>query len=257
MVDRVSVGAEDLGKPNPTGPNDAALAAKAEGTATPAQADQRPAWLPEKFKSAEDMAAAYAELEKKQSGAKPAADPTKPIEKAPAADDAAAVVKAAGLDFDDLGRQVGETGDISKEAREALIAKGIPEETINAHIEGVKAITKNALNDAYAAAGGEEQFNAMREWATKDASETQLDTYNSLIQSGKTKAAMEYLKGAYEGANGTQASRRVEGTANGAPSNDVYTSRAQVTADMRDPRYKSDAAFRAQVEAKLGRSKVI
>lgn len=264
MVDRVQVGADDLGKPNPAGPNDAALAAKATAATTPQSGTpERPAWLPEKFTSPEALAQAYAELEKKQSAPAAKPDPTKPIEKEPATEGApdaataADAVKDAGLDFADLGRQVGETGDISKEARAALIAKGIPEATIDAHIEGVKAQAQVALTNAYAAAGGEEQFNTMREWAAKDASAAQLDTYNTLIQAGKVGPAMEFLKGAYEGANGKPAAKRVEGSANGVPSNDVYTSRAQVTADMKDPKYKTDAAFRAQVEAKVKRSSVL
>ena len=39
---------------------------KVEETQTPIESE-RPEWLPEKFESAEDMAQAYAELEKKQS----------------------------------------------------------------------------------------------------------------------------------------------------------------------------------------------
>lgn len=266
MVERVQVGADE-GKPQPTGPNDAALAAKATAAATPKSGTpERPAWLPEKFTSPEALAQAYAELEKKQSAPAAKPDPTKPIEKEPATEGApedataAATVEDAGLDFDDLGRQVSETGDISKEARAALIAKGIPEATIDAHIEGVKAQVQVALTNAYAAAGGEEQFNTMREWATKDASEAQLHTYNTLVQKGDQKsiaAAMQYLKGIHEEAVGKAAPRRLDGSANAAPSNDVYTSRAQVTADMKNPLYKTDPAFRAQVESKIKRSSVL
>lgn len=258
MVERVQVGADE-GKPQPTGPNDAALAAKAEGTATPTQADQRPAWLPEKFKSAEDMAAAYAELEKKQSQPAPKADPTKPIEKAPEAD-AAKAVADAGLDFEALGQQINETGDISKEARDALIAKGIPNEVIDQHVAGHKSQIDSAVKAAYDAAGGQEQFTAMSQWAATDATEAQLHTYNTLVQKGDQKsiaAAMQYLKGIHEEAVGKAAPRRLDGSANAAPSNDVYTSRAQVTADMKNPLYKTDPAFRAQVESKIKRSSVL
>lgn len=166
MADRVVVGAED-GKPNPTGPNDAALAAKAD-KATASQPDpQRPAWLPEKFASPEAMAEAYAELEKKQStAAKPAdQDPTKTIEKKEGEDDPEAAARAAaadaGLDFDALGREIAEKGDISKEAREKLVAKGIPSEVIDQHVAGAKAQIELGVKAAYDAAGGQEAFQAL------------------------------------------------------------------------------------------------
>lgn len=266
MVDRVVVGAED-GKPNPNGPNDAALAAKADKATAPQPDPQRPSWLPEKFTSPEALAEAYAALEKKQSAASEKKegeqDPTKVIEKKDegAADEEARKAAAdAGLDFDALGREIAEKGDISKEAREKLVAKGIPNEVIDQHVQGAKAQIALAVKSAYDAAGGQEAFTVMSQWAAQEASEEQLLTYNTLVQKGDAKsvaAAMQYLKGAYEAANGKPAAKRVEGTANGAPSNDVYTSRAQITADMKDPKYKSDPAFRAQVEAKVKRSSVL
>lgn len=260
MVDSVVVGAEDA-KPQPSGPNDAALAAKADKITTP-QSD-RPAWLPEKFTSPEAMAQAYAELEKKQGAPKdePKVDPKetpKTAVEAPA--DAKAAVEAAGLNFEDLGKQVVETGDISKEARDALLAKGIPADVIDEHVKGVKAQIDLGVKSAHDAAGGTEKFTAMSEWAAKDATEEQLLTYNTLVQKGDAKsinAAIVYLKGAYEAANGTTAARRVEGSANGAPSNDVYPSRQQVIAAMKDSRYKTDSAYRAEVEAKVKRSSVL
>lgn len=257
MIERVTVGAADLGKPNPTGPNDAALAAKEDKATTPQSDSQRPAWLPEKFKSAEDMAAAYKELETKQGAAKDPKDA--PKDEAPPAD-AAEAVKAAGLDYDALGREVTEKGDISAEARAALVAKGITPEQIDGHINGIKASIDLAVKTAHDAVGGADAFKTMSEWLGTEGDDTQLHTYNALVQKGDAKsidAAMKYLKGAYEAANGTRAAKRVEGSANGAPSNDAYTSRAQITQDMKDPRYKKDPAFRAQVEAKVQRSSVL
>lgn len=266
MVDRVVVGAEDA-KLQPFGPNDAALTAKADKITAPQSDQQRPSWLPEKFTSPEAMAAAYAELEKKQGAPKdePKVDPKETPKETPKTEveapaDAKAAVEAAGLNFEDLGKQVVETGDISKEARDALLAKGIPADVIDEHVKGVKAQIDLGVKSAHDAAGGTEKFTAMSEWAAKDATEEQLLTYNTLVQKGDAKsinAAIVYLKGAYEAANGTTAARRVEGSANGAPSNDVYQSRQQVTAAMKDSRYKTDSAYRAEVEAKVKRSSVL
>lgn len=266
MTERVTVGAADLGAPAPAGPNDAAMAAKADAAAAAATAPpaERPAWLPEKFKTVEDMAKAYGELEGKQAApAKTEEAPKVPAEEAPKTptdDEAAKAVADAGLNFDDLGRQIATDGDISKEARAALVAKGIPESAIDTHVSGVKAQMELAVTKAYEHAGGQEQFQAMSEWAGTQAEEGQLAAYNALVEKGdpaSISAAMKYLSDIYTAANGKSAQRRVEGSANGAPSNDVYASRQQVTADMRNPLYKTDPAFRAQVEQKVARSSVL
>ena len=47
----------------------------------------------------------------------------------------------------------------------------------------------------------------------------------------------------------------LSGRATGAQSRNIIT--AEVVRDMQDPRYKTDSAFRQDVEAKLARSTVI
>ena len=107
MVDSVTIA---QGEQEPDQAHIDAMVAKASGDApqTPenpeSDTDERPEWLPEKFKTPEDMAKSYAELEKKMSGGKepeaPATEDT-PAE-IPTNDDAKEAATNAGLDFDAL-----------------------------------------------------------------------------------------------------------------------------------------------------------
>jgi len=258
MVDVVNIPPPATGDQS-KGPNDDALAAKVDAkNGTP----ERPEWLPEKFQSPADLAKAYAELEAKLGKAptEKAEEPPKetPKETQPVTEDAAkSAVEAAGLDFNELGNQIATDGTISGEARKALEAKGIPGEVIDSYVDGIKAQTQLQLREAYDHVGGEQSFRAIADWAAEGASEAQVETYNALLESGKYTAALDYLKSAYTAANGKAPSVTVTGRGNApAPDGDSYESRQQVTADMKNPLYTSDPAFRARVQAKLARSNV-
>lgn len=267
MTITVQTAPADAGKPQAAGPNDAALAAKvddknaaalkaAQGEGVqPAPANERPAWLPEKFTSAEDLAKAYAELEGKLG--KPA-EPAKTAEVPAVTEDSAKkLVADAGLDFSVLSTEVARDGKLSDASIKALIAKGIPQDVIDAHVQGLQASAQLALTEAYATVGGEEAFKGIAEWAAANAEPAQVDTYNALLEAGKIKEALNFLKTAYSAVEGKAPARVVTGASTSAVSDgDVYQSRQEVTADMRSPQYANDPAFRAKVQAKLGRSNV-
>lgn len=267
MTLTVQTAPADAGTTQPTGPNDAALAAKAdeknaaalkaaqgEGT-QPAPATERPAWLPEKFATVEDMAKAYGELESKIGTPK---DPATPAE-APAVTEADAqkIVADAGLDFSVLSTEVARDGKLSEASTKALLDKGIPQAVIDAHVQGLQASAQLALTTAYAAVGGEAAFKSVADWAAASADPAQVETYNALLDSGKIKEALVFLRTAHDAVNGVAPAVVLKGSGNAVVgTGDSYSSRAEVTADMRNPLYASDPAFRAKVQAKIGRSDV-
>jgi hypothetical protein len=256
--------------------HDAAMAAKFDGTQPPAPAPSAPApveGLPEKFKSVADMAKAYAELEKKLGQApapkpedKPATPPADDKSKLaiqqpadnPDADAAKKVVTDAGLNFEALNTEFAEKGELSPETYSALEAKGLPKAVVDSYIEGQKAIAARQVaeydNAAFAQAGGEEKFREMTKWAATGLTAAEATAFNEAVDSGnvdKLRLAVSDLKSKFESAVGTQPTL----LRGGAPASDgAYDSMAQVTADMRDPRYSKDPAFRAQVERKIQNS---
>jgi len=247
---------------------DAAMAAKGTPAVEP-PAPARVEGLPEKFKTVADLAASYAELEKKLGTPKPAdpkpadttpADPNAPkapesklaIPEQKAADDA---VKAAGLDMAALSAEFAETGDLKPESYEKLEKSGIPKPMVEAYIAGQKALAAQYDATAHDAAGGAEQYTKMVDWAAKNLSTEQKVAFNAAVTSGdkgQLQLAVAGLRSQFEANFGKNPGDSLQGNTHVA--GDVYASMEEMKADMRDPRYKKDPAFNAKVVAKAGRS---
>lgn len=227
-----------------------------EGSEDTPPAD-RPEWLPEKFKSAEDMAKAYSELEAKLGAPKAAPE----VAPAPADATAAEVDKAlapAGLKLAEFNSEFAQTGALSDESYSKLEKAGYDRAIVDQFIEGQKARATQFDGSIKDEVGGGEAYNTMVDWAKANLSPGEIDAYNTAVGSGKAdnaKLAALGLKAKYDKANGSDPQRLLGGQATGSA--DVFESMAQVTAAMKDARYKEDPAYRAKVQAKLGRSNVI
>ena len=214
---------------------------------------ERPEWLPEKFKTPEDMAKAYAELEKaKSKGEAPDdKDTDATAEKA---------VDEAGLDMDALSKEYAESGELSKESLEALSKVGITEDMVQSYITGQEAQAAAAQKELLEPIGGDiEAYNKLTAWAGDNLSDAEVDEFNSVLETGNpsaVKMAIRDLSAKYEGVNGTEPGRQLSGKPNisGAA---VYESTADLMKDMSNPEYAKNPAFRAKVEAKLGRSSIL
>lgn len=235
----------------------AAVSSAPEATADTAEA--RPEWLPEKFKSPEELAKAYAELEAKQGAPKP--DP-KDQPKETTEDDPAKAAKEAvesqGLSFDEFSQEYAVKGELSEASYEKLNKAGIPKAVVDQFIEGQKAVAARLESEAKAVVGGEEQFQALAEWAQEGLTPAELAAYNRAVSSGdmdQVKLAVAGIYQKYQEANPSEP-KLVQGTG-GKVTGDVYESIEQMRKDMATPDYKNDPAFRRKVQEKLGRSNIL
>lgn len=231
-----------------------------EGTEGTPPAEDRPQWLPEKFKSPEDMAKAYAELESKLGGQKPTdppADPAKPPAEIPADPNAALAEK--GLKLQDFSEEFAKSGELSAESYDKLAKAGYDRDLVDNYIAGQQARAAQFEGSIKSEVGGDEAYVAMTEWAKSNMTPSEIAAYNAAVSSGnpdQAKLAALGLSAKYQKAVGSDPQRLLGGQG-GTSSSDVFESMAQVTAAMRDPQYKADPAFRAKVQAKLGRSNVL
>ena len=140
--------------------------------------EDRPEWLPEKFKSGEELSKAYGELEKQFTQSRQEAS-TSDAEQPEQEDqsDARQAVENAGLDFDAMNNEFAETGQLSEKTYADLEAKGIPKEMVDSYIEGQQAISVSYQNELYGQAGGEDNYNQMSEWAAENMNESEIDAY--------------------------------------------------------------------------------
>jgi hypothetical protein len=248
----------------------ARMIAVADGTPAPevpAATSDRPSWLPEKFATAEDMAKAYGELSTKlgenTSTTPPVTPPVVPAVVPPVAEatteQAAADLAGKGLELSEFSKEFAETGALSADSYTKLKAAGYPEELVNSFIEGQKARGAAYATDIKSTIGGDANFTSMVEWAGANLSPGELAAYNSAIDSGDADKAKLAVLGTYQKFTDARPTepRLIAGGPAATASADVYESLAQMQADMRDDRYKSDPAFRAKVASKLGRSSIL
>lgn len=234
-------------------------AEEAEVIPSESMESSRPEWLPEKFQSPEDMAKAYGELEKQFSSSRQPqqSQPQEQQQEQPSS--AQEYVESKGLNFEAMSQEFSENGQLSDETYTQLEQSGIPRHMTDSWIQGQQAISDKMTSSAFNAAGGEENFNTLIEWAKVNLSEQEINEYNkaiSVADPSTIRFTVESLKSRYESKNGQQANLLTGETSN-KMQGDRYESVTQLTDAMKDPRYQTDPAFREQVTNKLQRSNIM
>lgn len=226
--------------------------------------ESRPEWLPEKFKSPEDMAKAYGELEGKlgKSETEKETEPTKEETNKDntdlSIDKAEKAVENAGLNMSSLQDEYNEGGQLKDSSYEALQKAGIPKDYVDAFIKGQEAIATQTSNTLKQEVGGTDAYNNMMNWASDNLNEAEINSFNKTVN-GKdieaTRLAIQGLNARYKNNVGDDPSLQ---SANKSSSTNApgYRSWAEVTAAMNDERYGSDDAYRADVQNKLNNSRL-
>jgi len=213
--------------------------------------EARPNWLPEKFKSAEELAKAYSELEKKMSA--PQEEQTsEPVEEA--------VEQPQDMQqLDKYYDEFIEKNELSEKSYEELDALGLPRDLVDGYIAGQKALADNDVSEVQNVVGGQDNYAQLLDWSSKNLSQSEKDAFNNTIDNGSTEQVKMAVQGLM-GRAGMTADNPQQNLFEGSVDNtntDVFGSVAQVTDAMNDPRYQKDPAYRKEVEDKLARSSVI
>lgn len=228
-----------------------------EAPAAPASdAGARPDWLPEEFATIEQFTASYAEL-------KSAAGAPADGEDGAASDDgeapeshgdmAAQFTQDAGLDYDAVTEHFAENGTLAEEHYTAFEAAGLPRELVDGYLAGQSALLNQFKSTVLSASGGEEAWQAASAWAgAGNFTEAELGAYNAAVNSGdvaQAQLAVQGLIARHQARTGSEPN--LADGQGGAAAVPGYESRAQMIADMQNPLYAKDPAFRAKVERKV------
>ena len=161
-------------------------------------------------------------------------------------------------EFDKYTDEFETNGKLSDESYKELQEKnGLSKDFVDRFISMQNQQREQQTQAIYESVGGQEGYKRMIEWAAKNLSQEEIGAFDSQIESGDpnaAKLAVVGLSAIYQKANGNLPNL-IGGDAPRAPVG-RFENTQQVTAAMRDPRYKNDPAYRKEVEDKLANSTV-
>jgi ElaB/YqjD/DUF883 family membrane-anchored ribosome-binding protein len=215
----------------------------------------RPEWLPEKFKSPEDMSKAYSELEKKlgQSPEEASEESEQVEEKAENEEEQTeentseayqAVAEASKEFFEN-------DGQLSEETYNTLEKAGLPRDLVDSYAAGQQALQQSEEGQIKSVAQG--NYEAMAEWANENLPQEEVDAFDEAVTGGtvsQAKLAVQGLYARYQNDVGAKP-KLTQGGVNGA-STMPFRSMQELARAQSDPRYKSgDKAYHEEVDRRL------
>ena len=218
-----------------------------------------------KFKSQEDLLAAYEALQKKMgqessdSEEEPSEEPTEASEEVQEEEVDEGTSETVTY-MHSLNKEYEQDGQLSEEAIEKLSSMD-SKELIKAYLQYNNEarsvqVQQSEIDAIQQSVGGTAAYNEMMEWAAGNLNESEIAEYNEVTTSGNVTAikfAVAALANRYRNADGYEA-QLVSGKK--APSDKkTFRSHGELSRAIADPRYSTDAAYRRDVEERLSRSK--
>lgn len=197
-----------------------------------------------KFKSQEDLVAAYENLEKKLGETKPQ-EPATEENLAQDSNVSQAIQNASDAFYND--------GELSEENYKALEENGIPREFVEAYVRGQEASMESEVAEITNSIGGQENYEAMIQWASEALPADEIDTFDKIVSESSPEAAKLAVKGLfarYRSESGNVPIKIAQGQTSGSAVQ-PFNSSAQVVEAMKDRRYENDPAYREEVERRL------
>ncbi len=247
--------------PNEIEPEEAQTDEVAETTEEQTPTEERPPWLPEKFNSAEDMANAYSELEKKLG--QPASEEQQQEEEPqqteetenendkPEAGNYNEAVVEASQEFHE------NDGQLSEETYQKLEKVGLPRDLVDSYAEGMAALAEKQQTELDTLTQG--NYESMVEWANENLKQEELNAINATVTGpdmNMAKLAVQGLYARYQNATGSRPKTLVQGTVSGS-STMPFKSMQELARAQSDPRYLSnDKAYHEEIDRRLAVSNI-
>ncbi len=175
-------------------------------------------------------------------------------------------------DMNNVIRRAVAGNSITEEDYARLESQGIPRESIDMQVEGAKARTQEVQKAAYDTVGGKETYDQMMTWARDNLSEAEKQRFDQAVNTNDpatVELAVRAVKSKWQESGGgpenvqssadkgqdpqRQLSTQGQATPQGQQ---AYQSWEEVKQDMQSKQYRRDPAFRQQVADKLSRSKI-
>jgi hypothetical protein len=164
-------------------------------------------------------------------------------------------IKQDTVTLDMAKNEIMSKGEVSKNTY-AELAKVMPKDALDLALNSLESQKSAGESAVYDMVGGTEKYAELTTWAKENLSATDVKGFNQAISSGNSyiqKAAIQSLQSAYQQKEGTGGTRIA-----GEPGSNVglsgYQSHREMVNDMKDPKYKTDPAFRANVQKRVAKS---
>ena len=159
-------------------------------------------------------------------------------------------------------------GEITDAMYSQLEGAGLSRSAVDAYLDGravqsgyrdsaepVADLTESDANSIKNSVGGEAQYNQMTQWAAQNLDQNVIEAFDNLLDSGNAGAIQLAVNGIRaQYENATGYEGRMYTGKAPKSSGDVFRSQPELVAAMSDPRYDQDPAYRQDIIEKLDRS---
>ena len=228
-----------------------------------------------KFKSVEDLAASYKELEGKLGTVTEEDQPQTEEEQTETndtefnaeefyGDGLASVLEEVGIDPQEISNRFQESGEINEDDYSKLGEAGFSKQVIDTYLDGLRGGAASGEDIATAqiqgikdSVGGDDNYGKMVSWAIENLPAEEVKEFNSLTETANATAikfAVQGLYSQYNNAMGVEPNLVSGKASTSGPT--PYRSTAEVVTAMSDPRYGKDVTYTEDVQRRLGGSDV-
>ena len=228
-----------------------------------------------KFKSVEDLAASYKELEGKlgQVTEEDQSETTEETETSDAefnaeefyGDGLASVLEEVGIDPQEISQRFQDNDEISDDDYAKLGEAGFSKQVIDTYLDGLRGASGVTGEDIASAQiqgikdsiGGDETYGKMVTWALDNLPAEDVKAFNDLTETADApaiKLAVQGLYSQYNNAMGVEPNLVSGRASSSGPT--PFQSAAEVQAAVSDPRYGKDVAYTQSVYARYEGSNV-
>ena len=227
-----------------------------------------------KFKSVEDLAASYKELEGKLGQVSEEDQVTEETEEQTQeegefdaeeyyGDGLASVLEEVGIDAQDITQRFTDTGEISEDDYSKLGEAGFSKQVVDTYLDGLRGmgegdeIPTQQIQNIKDSVGGDQAYEQMADWCQQNLSEQEIKAFDKITETADApviQLAVEGLYTRYQNAMGVEPDLVTGRPAASGPN--PYRSTAEVVAAMSDKRYGKDVSYTEDVQRRLDGSDV-
>lgn len=169
-------------------------------------------------------------------------------------------LKTKGVDFETAVSEYNEKGVLSDATMNALEKAGYPKAVVEGFIKSRQILENQYTSAVYEAAGGEEAYSRMTQWAAANLPKADIEAFNAAIDSGNL-GTVKLIMGGIRSAMG-EAMTQKHGTSNpsvmGGPASTNTTGgfvdKAEMVKAMSDKRYCRDPQYTKLVESRMAKT---